>query len=272
VRRWRVLLVTTILCAALALVASSPAQARSTLAKLRHARHDLRVARHHLSQYRALLQAVLAAQVVANAGSGGQGATGTTASPLPEASASPAADTSPAPAPVPSPDPAPSATPSPGPAATASAVLGPSIPAATAAPATTLTPEQLRARIAAAKALVVRLARKVGHLGHRLYVERATARGYYVPLIRDVASLNGISASGLQAMMTLESGGRATAVGGGGAYLGLFQYSPGTWHAAWNPWKACSIYDPAAQIRATARAVHLGYGPSMWANTYWRAF
>jgi hypothetical protein len=127
-------------------------------------------------------------------------------------------------------------------------------------------------KVAQAKTRVVRLVRLVRRLEHRLYVERATARGYYVPLIRDVARLNGVSAVALRAMMTLESGGRATAVGGGGAYLGLFQYSASTWRAAWNPWKACSIYDAAAQIRATARAVHLGYGPSMWPNTYWRSF
>ena len=112
----------------------------------------------------------------------------------------------------------------------------------------------------------VRASRIVSH------VERATARGYYVPLIRDVARRNGISATGLYGMMILESGGRATAVGGGGAYLGLFQYSWSTWRGAWNGWRTSSIFDPAAQIRATARALRLGYGPSMWPNTYWRAF
>jgi len=144
--------------------------------------------------------------------------------------------------------------------------------ATVAAPVTTLTVEQVRVRIVGWQARVHRLRHRVRRLGHRLYVERATARGYYMPLIRDVARRNGISATGLYMMMHLESGGRTTAVGGGGAYLGLFQYSWSTWRAAWNPWRASGIYDPTAQIRATARAVRVGYGPSMWPNTYWRAF
>jgi hypothetical protein len=130
----------------------------------------------------------------------------------------------------------------------------------------------VRTKIVRLQTRVRRLRHAVRRLGHRLYVERATARGYYVPLIRDVARRNGISAIGLCEMMRLESGGRATAAGGGGAYQGLFQYTWSTWRAAWNPWRAFSIYDPAAQIRATVRALRLGYGPSMWPNTYWRAF
>jgi hypothetical protein len=148
----------------------------------------------------------------------------------------------------------------------------PSVPAVVAAPVTSLTEAQLRAKIVRVQARLRRLRHRARLLGHRLRIERATARGYYVPLIRDVAGRSGISASGLCRMMALESGGRATAIGGGGAYLGLFQYSSSTWRAAWNPWRTSSIYDPAAQIRATARAIRLGYGPRMWPNTYWRAF
>jgi hypothetical protein len=146
------------------------------------------------------------------------------------------------------------------------------VPATDAAPVASLTIDQLRAKIVHVKARVRRLRHTVLRFAHRLAVERATARGYYVPLIRDVARRNRISAAGMYGMMILESGGRATAVGGGGAYLGLFQYSWRTWHGAWNGWRTSSIFDPAAQIRATARALRLGYGPSMWPNTYWRAF
>jgi Transglycosylase SLT domain len=268
VRRWRVPLVTTILCAALALLASNPAQASSTLAKWRHARHDLRGARLHLHQYRALLQALLAAQAVTDSGS----ATPTTV----EATPSPTPDASPSPLTEPSvsatTDPSASATPSPEPSPVVSPSPDPDVPATVAAPVTTLTVEQVRAKIVRVQARVHRLRHKVRRLRHRLHIERATARGYYVPLIRDVARRNGLSPSGLYAMMILESGGRATAVGGGGAYMGLFQYCWSTWQAAWNPWRTSGIYDPAAQIKATAHALRRGYGPSMWPNTYWRAF
>jgi len=265
-----VLLVTTILCAALALVASSPALASSTLAKYRHARHDLLRAKLHLRQYRALLSSLLAAQAAADSGSG----TTTTTEPTPLPSPVPSSSVDPSASPVP--DPSPVATPSPEPSPVPSPIASPSpdpgVPPAVAAPVTTLTEAQLRAKIAHVKARVVRLRRTVRRFGHRLYVERATARGYYLPLIRDVARRNGISATGLHTMMRLESGGRVTAVGGGGAYLGLFQYCWRTWRAAWNPWRTSSIYDPAAQIRATARAVRLGYAARMWPNTYWVAF
>ena len=168
----------------------------------------------------------------------------------------------------PTPDPSASATPSPDPSPFVSPSPEPGVPATVATPVASLTIEQLRAKIVYVKARVRRLRHKVRRFAHRLAVERATARGYYVPLIRDVARANGISSSGLYGMMILESGGRATAVGGGGAYMGLFQYTWSTWQAAWNGWRTSSIFDPAAQIRATARALRLGYGPSMWPNTY----
>jgi soluble lytic murein transglycosylase-like protein len=268
VRRWRVLLVTTILCAALALLASSPAQASSTLAKLRHARHDLRAAKLHLRQYRALLRAMLAAQAAADSGSGSQTTTVATPAPMPDASPSPLTE----PSVSTTPDPSASATPSPDPSPIVSPSPNLGVPATVAAPVASLTVEELRAKIVRAKVRVHRRRHTVLRLARRLAVERATARGYYVPLIRDVAGRNGISPAGLYAMMILESGGRATAVSGGGAYMGLFQYSWSTWHGAWNGWRTSSIFDPAAQIRATARALRRGYGPSMWPNTYWRAF
>jgi type II secretory pathway pseudopilin PulG len=264
--RWRVLLATTILCAALALLASSPAQASSTLAKLRHARHDLRVANLHLRQYRAQLRALLAAQAAADSGSGVQ-TSEATPPPTPDVSPSPLPD----PSSSPTPDPSASAAPTPDPSPSVSPSPDLAVPAMVAAASTPFTVEQLRAKIVRAKARVHRLRHRVRRLTHRWVVERSTARGYYVPLIRDVARCNRISASGLYRMMILESGGRATAVGGG-AYMGLFQYTWGTWHGAWNGWRTSSIFDPAAQIRATARALRLGWGPSMWPNTYWRAF
>ena len=66
-------------------------------------------------------------------------------------------------------------------------------------------------------------------------------------------------------MMMRESGGRRYA---GSTFKGLFQYHPGTWTASWNPWRHDSIYDGSSQIFATAYAVHRGWGPRMWPNTY----
>ena len=264
------LLVTTILCAALALVASSPALASSTLAKHRHARHDLLRAKLHLRQYRVLLSALLAAQVAADSGPGTT--TTTEPTPVPSPTVSPSPDPSASPVPDPSPSATPNPEPTPVPSPTVSPSPDPGVSPTAAAPVTSLTESQVRTKIVRLQARVRRLRRTVRRFGHRLYVERATAKGNYMPLILDVARSNGISATGLYAMMRFESGGRRTAVGGGGAYLGLFQYCWSTWRAAWNPWRTSSIYDAAAQIRATARAVRLGYAPSMWPNTYWRAF
>jgi uncharacterized protein YgiM (DUF1202 family) len=58
-------------------------------------------------------------------------------------------------------------------------------------------------------------------------------------------------------VMMCESGGNPSAVGSG-RYIGLFQYLPGTWSGAWNPYRNSSIYDARAQIFATARAWSLG--------------
>lgn len=90
------------------------------------------------------------------------------------------------------------------------------------------------------------------------------------PLIDEVAAGNGISADGLYRLMLAESGGVASITNG--AYKGLFQYADGTWKGSWNPWRASSIFDGAAQIRATGLAIKLGYGPSWWSSTYGWAF
>ena len=94
--------------------------------------------------------------------------------------------------------------------------------------------------------------------------------GPWWPLIRSAAAANGIWAEGLYRLMEAESGGSATV--SNGTDYGLFQYSPGTWKGSWNPWHAASIVDGSAQIKATALAIHLGYGPAWWPTTYSYAF
>jgi uncharacterized protein YraI len=59
-------------------------------------------------------------------------------------------------------------------------------------------------------------------------------------------------------VMMCESGGNASAAGGGGYYRGLFQYAPGTWAGNWNPYRNNSIWDAKSQIFATARAWNIG--------------
>ena len=88
--------------------------------------------------------------------------------------------------------------------------------------------------------------------------------------IKSAAAGNGLWAEGLYRLMLAESGGSATA--SNGFDDGLFQYAPGTWKGSWNPWRSASIFDGGAQIRATALAIHLGYGPSWWPSTYPWAF
>jgi hypothetical protein len=94
--------------------------------------------------------------------------------------------------------------------------------------------------------------------------------GPWWPAIQAAAAADGIAARGLYRLMLVESGGVATVRNG--AYCGLFQYSSGTWHGSWNPWRGASIFDGAAQIKASARAIKLGYGPGFWPNTYGYAF
>ena len=96
-------------------------------------------------------------------------------------------------------------------------------------------------------------------------------QGAWWPLIKTAAAARGVSARGMYRLMMIESGGSPTAVGPGG-YHGLFQYAPTTWEGSWNPYRGASIYDGAAQIRATALAIHLGYGHSWWDPSFSWAF
>ena len=95
--------------------------------------------------------------------------------------------------------------------------------------------------------------------------------GPWWPLIEQAGAVYGVSARGLYRLMMVESGGSATVVGPGG-YYGLFQYAPSTWRGSWNPYRLRSITDGAAQIRATALAIKLGYGHAWWDPSYSWAF
>ena len=68
-------------------------------------------------------------------------------------------------------------------------------------------------------------------------------------------------------VMMCESGGNARASGGGGRWLGLFQYAPGTWGGSWNPYRGNSIWDAHSQIFATAKAWSIGM-QSHWSCYY----
>jgi len=68
-------------------------------------------------------------------------------------------------------------------------------------------------------------------------------------------------------VMMCESGGNASASGGGGRWLGLYQYAPGTWKGRWNPYRANSIWDAKSQIYATAKAWSIGM-QSHWSCYY----
>jgi len=68
-------------------------------------------------------------------------------------------------------------------------------------------------------------------------------------------------------VMMCESGGNATASGGRGRWLGLFQYAPTTWRSSWNPYRANSIWDAKSQIFATAKAWSIGM-QSHWSCYY----
>lgn len=94
--------------------------------------------------------------------------------------------------------------------------------------------------------------------------------GPWWPQIKSAAAANGVWAEGLYRLMLAESGGSATV--SNGVDYGLFQYAAGTWKSSWNPWHSASILDGAAQIKATALAIHRGYGPSWWPSTYPWAF
>jgi hypothetical protein len=68
-------------------------------------------------------------------------------------------------------------------------------------------------------------------------------------------------------VMMCESSGNPRASGGGGAWLGLFQYAPRTWRGSWNPYRNASIYDAKSQIFATAKAWSIGM-QSHWSCYY----
>jgi hypothetical protein len=138
---------------------------------------------------------------------------------------------------------------------------------------------RLEAALAERKSLLTRLRRAAPVRAQRLVrppAEKPTppvtvaVQGAWWPAIQAAAAQDGVDARGLYRLMLVESGGVATARNG--RYMGLFQYSAATWRGDWNPWRAQDIFDGAAQVRASARAVKLGYGPSFWPNTYGYAF
>jgi len=71
-------------------------------------------------------------------------------------------------------------------------------------------------------------------------------------------------------VMLCESSGNPSASGGRGAWLGLFQYAPRTWHASWNPYRNNSIWDAKSQVYATAKAWSIGM-QSHWSCYYHNA-
>jgi soluble lytic murein transglycosylase-like protein len=131
----------------------------------------------------------------------------------------------------------------------------------------------LQARASRAKRLVRRWTVKAHDLARRVHRRRQIAtwarQHDWRPLIEIAGRRYGVSPAGLHRMMMLESGGRPAA---GTTYRGLFQYYPGTWSGAWNPWRHESIFNGWAQIRATAYALSKGMGPSQWPHTYPLAF
>ncbi len=131
--------------------------------------------------------------------------------------------------------------------------------------------------LAGAQADIARLASNAAHAdpSPRPTVEPPPAdddgQGAWWPLIKSVAASQGVSARGMYRLMMIESGGSATIVGPGG-FHGLFQYARTTWNGSWNPYRSAGIYDGAAQIRATALVIRLGYGSSWWGESYAWAF
>jgi soluble lytic murein transglycosylase-like protein len=184
---------------------------------------------------------------------------------MPAPTALPAASQTPMPTPTvtAAPTPAPAGSPTPLPSAS---------PPVTPAPLSATQLRVLRGTVAAAQRLVRLDKQLVARLAAALRYDKQLAHWAathnWRPLVQALAARWHVSASVLLGMMQRESSGRPTAVGGGGAYFGLFQYCPSTWHAAWNPWRHASIFDARAQISATALAVSRGYGPSWWPNTY----
>jgi hypothetical protein len=223
----------------------STARAASLSHRLTLTRHRLRHARAKLSADRLAYAAALAAAAGATTS-----AADVTPAPIPSATSDPTA------APTPTATPSdPNATPAPTPG-----------PAASPAPSL----HQLRVAMLADGRRVRALHRLAVRLRQAIVMKAAAARGDWMPIVRDAARHSHISATGLRRMMSLESGGRVHA--DNGSFHGLYQYCWSTWRAAWNPWRHSSLYDGAAQIRATAVAIHRGWGAQMWPNTYPRAF
>ena len=242
------------LSAALLVTAPDHARAASLLSRLHSARHHLRHARVHLRAARRAYRHALALNAAAAAATAATSPSGaSTAAPSP--SPTPDATTADSASPTPSPTVAAAPSPAPGPAVV------------------TVSAErlrQLRAAIRHQRHLVAVWHRKVRTLRRAVRLQRCAARGEWMPIVRDAARKNGINAASLRRLMSLESGGSATA--DNGAFHGLYQYCWSTWRAAWNPFRSRSIYDGEAQIRATAHAIQRGMGPSMWPNTYPAAF
>jgi hypothetical protein len=94
--------------------------------------------------------------------------------------------------------------------------------------------------------------------------------GSWWRVIKSAALRHRLDPKSLQHMMMLESGGRPDCVSG--PFMGLFQYCSAAWNGAWNPYRKFSVFDGGAQIWATATAIHRGYGPQMWPNTYPMSF
>jgi hypothetical protein len=94
--------------------------------------------------------------------------------------------------------------------------------------------------------------------------------GSWWRVIKAAALRHGLDPTALRRMMMLESGGRSDCVSG--PFVGLFQYCRAAWDGTWNPYRKFSVFNGGAQIWATATAIHRGYGPQMWPNTYPMSF
>jgi hypothetical protein len=238
VARCKLIITLTLLlfCALVPLAAAPHDAAASTLPQRLHAAHArLSRAQRHLTMARAALRGALTAT----------GAPSPAATPQPASGATPAPDGSATPAPA---------------AITASA--RPTVAHLKAAL------RHWRRAVRRDRRAVVRLTRRYRQQQRLLVWER---RGQWTPIIRYAAARYHLSADSVRHMMMLESGGRRFA-GAAGPYKGLFQYCTRTWHASWNPWHGDSIFDGSSQIFATCYAVHRGFGPHMWPNTYPRSF
>ena len=131
--------------------------------------------------------------------------------------------------------------------------------------------EQLQTRVTKARSAVARLNAKVHALAKAYRQQRRlaswVAHSNWRPILKLAAAKYHVKADGMYRMMMRESAGQRYA-GSSTSFKGLFQYYTGTWASSWNPWRHDNIYDPVAQIYATAYAIHRGMGPSMWTTTW----